>query len=103
MAARSVTVLPPAPLVLLLLVSTSCLVSAGSDDRRELLAYVPARRRARDGGGADCRAMASRSKCLERSDRCRWCRSDALDDMCFGSGEAWRLPHQIFSCEAPSA
>ncbi|XP_057786542.1 uncharacterized protein LOC131003987 isoform X1 [Salvia miltiorrhiza] len=25
----------------------------------------------------------------------RWCRSDALDDMCFSKSEAWRLPYQI--------
>ncbi|THU71395.1 hypothetical protein C4D60_Mb04t00940 [Musa balbisiana] len=89
---------------LLQLASISCLASP-TGGRRGLLAYVPARKRAGIGGGrgADCRAMTSRKACLGRSEWCRWCRSDALDDMCFGSAEAWRLPRQIFSCEAPDA
>ncbi|CBI30733.3 unnamed protein product, partial [Vitis vinifera] len=41
----------------------------------------------------DCNEMASNSQCSQNS-KCRWCRSDALDDMCFSKAEAWRLPQQ---------
>ncbi|PIN21449.1 hypothetical protein CDL12_05873 [Handroanthus impetiginosus] len=46
----------------------------------------------------DCGEMTSRSGCGQNP-KCRWCRSDALDDMCFSKSEAWRLPSQVFSCE----
>ncbi|KAK9088733.1 hypothetical protein Scep_027815 [Stephania cephalantha] len=46
----------------------------------------------------DCREFSSRSQCLQ-SNKCSWCRSDAIDDMCFSSYEAWRLPQQVFSCD----
>ncbi|KAI3456104.1 hypothetical protein Pfo_012767 [Paulownia fortunei] len=46
----------------------------------------------------DCGGMDSRSECGQNP-KCRWCRSDALDDMCFSKSEAWRLPSQVFSCE----
>ncbi|KAL7129811.1 hypothetical protein ABFS83_13G092800 [Erythranthe nasuta] len=46
----------------------------------------------------DCGEMESRSECGENL-KCRWCRSDALDDMCFPKSEASRLPSQIFTCE----
>ncbi|KAL1555947.1 hypothetical protein AAHA92_11626 [Salvia divinorum] len=45
-----------------------------------------------------CGEMSSRSEC-SRSTKCRWCRSEALGDMCFSKSEAWRLPSQVFSCE----
>jgi len=48
-----------------------------------------------------CRDLATRGECAARSG-CRWCRSEALDDMCFGAAEAWRLPRQVFSCDPPS-
>ncbi|KAL0398419.1 UNVERIFIED_CONTAM: hypothetical protein Sradi_2185200 [Sesamum radiatum] len=48
--------------------------------------------------GRDCGEMDSRSECSQNP-KCRWCRSDALDDMCFSKSEAWRLPSQVFSCE----
>eukprot|EP00262_Sarcandra_glabra_P011058 TRINITY_DN26756_c0_g1_i1.p1 TRINITY_DN26756_c0_g1~~TRINITY_DN26756_c0_g1_i1.p1 ORF type:complete len:116 (+),score=9.76 TRINITY_DN26756_c0_g1_i1:53-349(+) len=47
-----------------------------------------------DGNQAtNCRDIGSRSQCSKIS-KCRWCRSDAIDDMCFSSSEAWRLPQQ---------
>ncbi|KAL7089198.1 hypothetical protein ACP275_13G174300 [Erythranthe tilingii] len=46
----------------------------------------------------DCGEMESRSECGQNL-KCRWCRSDALDDMCFPKSEASRLPSQIFTCE----
>ncbi|KAL7254503.1 hypothetical protein ACSBR1_008808 [Camellia fascicularis] len=39
--------------------------------------------------------MASKSHCSPYSNKCRWCRSEALDDMCFSKSEAWRLPSQF--------
>ncbi|PAN28690.1 hypothetical protein PAHAL_5G172500 [Panicum hallii] len=53
------------------------------------------------GGLPPCRDLATRGECTARSG-CRWCRSEALDDMCFGATEAWRLPRQVFSCDPPS-
>ncbi|KAG8385388.1 hypothetical protein BUALT_Bualt03G0037800 [Buddleja alternifolia] len=41
----------------------------------------------------ECGGMSSRSECGQYP-KCRWCRSDALDDMCFSKSEAWRLPSQ---------
>ncbi|GKU92410.1 hypothetical protein SLEP1_g6142 [Rubroshorea leprosula] len=46
----------------------------------------------------NCSEMASRSQCMQNP-KCRWCRSEVLDDMCFSKGEAWRLPEQVFLCE----
>ncbi|GER24538.1 GATA transcription factor 9 [Striga asiatica] len=45
-----------------------------------------------------CGDMGTRSECGSNP-RCRWCRSEALDDTCFSKSEAWRLPSQVFSCE----
>ncbi|KAM0824040.1 hypothetical protein ACQ4PT_037065 [Festuca glaucescens] len=52
-----------------------------------------------------CRDLATRGACVASGggSRCRWCRSEALDDMCFGAAEAWRLPNQVFSCDPPTA
>ncbi|KAL7212759.1 hypothetical protein ACSBR2_015441 [Camellia fascicularis] len=47
----------------------------------------------------DCSEMASKSHCSQYSNKCRWCRSEALDDMCFSKSEAWRLPSQVFLCD----
>ncbi|KAE8689859.1 RING/FYVE/PHD-type zinc finger family protein isoform 1 [Hibiscus syriacus] len=44
-----------------------------------------------------CSEMSSRSQCLQNP-VCRWCRSEALDDMCFKKAEARRLPQQVFLC-----
>ncbi|KAG8055559.1 hypothetical protein GUJ93_ZPchr0001g31776 [Zizania palustris] len=58
----------------------------------------------------ECSDLATRGECVASGgggggggSRCRWCRSEALDDMCFGAAEAWRLPHQVFSCDPPAA
>ncbi|EHA8591703.1 hypothetical protein COCNU_scaffold128726G000010 [Cocos nucifera] len=64
-----------------------------------LLLQVAAAKNESSSGIPKCRELASRSECQRSSRRCRWCRSDALDDMCFGTAEAWRLPYQVFSCE----
>ncbi|CAA7062216.1 unnamed protein product [Microthlaspi erraticum] len=45
-----------------------------------------------------CCEMRTRSQCSDYP-RCRWCRSEALDDLCFGKSEALRLPSQVFLCE----
>ncbi|EOA36491.1 hypothetical protein CARUB_v10011144mg [Capsella rubella] len=45
-----------------------------------------------------CCEMRSRSQC-SAFPRCRWCRSEALDDLCFSKAEALRLPSQVFLCE----
>ncbi|KAK8350770.1 hypothetical protein V6Z12_A06G230800 [Gossypium hirsutum] len=46
----------------------------------------------------NCGERVSRSQCLQNP-KCRWCRSEALDDMCFKKAEAWRLPQQEFKKE----
>ncbi|CAD6230019.1 unnamed protein product [Miscanthus lutarioriparius] len=55
----------------------------------------------RAGRPPPCQDQATRGDCAARAG-CRWCRSEALDDMCFGATEAWRLPRQVFSCDPPS-
>nr|ACG47762.1 hypothetical protein [Zea mays] len=52
-------------------------------------------------GPSPCQDLATRDDCAARAG-CRWCRSEALDDMCFGPTEARRLPRQVFSCDPPS-
>ncbi|CAM8940177.1 unnamed protein product [Rhodiola kirilowii] len=47
---------------------------------------------------AKCGEAMMRSECLLNGIKCRWCRSEALDDMCFSKLEAWRLPRQVFTC-----
>ncbi|CAI9787964.1 unnamed protein product [Fraxinus pennsylvanica] len=47
---------------------------------------------------SDCGQFGSRSECA-KIPNCRWCKSDALDDMCFPKYEAWRLPSQVFSLD----
>ncbi|CAF2159717.1 BnaA07g07640D [Brassica napus] len=44
-----------------------------------------------------CCKMRTRSQC-SGFPRCRWCRSEALDDLCFSKAEALRLPSQVFRC-----
>ncbi|KAF3451332.1 hypothetical protein FNV43_RR07427 [Rhamnella rubrinervis] len=41
----------------------------------------------------NCNDLLLEPQCSQ-SPKCRWCRSDALDDMCFAKVEAWRLPSQ---------
>ncbi|GMN43477.1 hypothetical protein TIFTF001_012686 [Ficus carica] len=45
----------------------------------------------------NCNDMSSASLCSQNP-KCRWCRSLALDDMCFSKPEASRLPLEVFSC-----
>ncbi|GJN17785.1 hypothetical protein PR202_gb04883 [Eleusine coracana subsp. coracana] len=51
-----------------------------------------------------CWDLGTRGECVASGggSRCRWCRSEELDDMCFGAAEAWRLPRQVFSCDPPA-
>ncbi|KAJ1285233.1 hypothetical protein BS78_03G264200 [Paspalum vaginatum] len=72
-------------LVLLLAVSAAAAPGAGKG-------RAPAR---------PCQDLATRGECAA-SGGCRWCRSEALDDMCFEAIEAWRLPRQVFTCDPPS-
>lgn len=46
----------------------------------------------------NCTEIVSKSHCLQNT-RCKWCRSDVVDDMCFSSLESWRLPQQVFFCD----
>lgn len=46
----------------------------------------------------NCTEAATKLQCLKNS-KCRWCRSEVLDDMCFTKSEAFRLPSQVFICE----
>lgn len=45
----------------------------------------------------ECGSMATKDLC-SRVDYCKWCRSEVLDDTCFGAAEAARLPRSIFLC-----
>ncbi|XP_022715725.1 uncharacterized protein LOC111274943 [Durio zibethinus] len=49
----------------------------------------------------NCVEMVSRSQCLQNP-KCRWCHSEALDDMCFSRAEAWRLPQQMIPLQLPA-
>nr|ACG45219.1 hypothetical protein [Zea mays] len=73
-------------LALLLLVSATAAAAGTSKGR---------------AGVRPCQDLATRGQCAA-SGGCRWCRSEALDDMCFEAIEAWRLPRQVFSCDPPS-
>ncbi|KMZ68673.1 hypothetical protein ZOSMA_231G00180 [Zostera marina] len=87
-------------LLLLLSMSTSSISHITlSPRRRDLLAYTGRKKSANTATDLICREMRSEMDCLGKSNRCRWCRSDALDNMCFGFSEAWRLPSQVFSCQ----
>lgn len=46
----------------------------------------------------NCTEAATKLQCLKNS-KCRWCRSEVVDDMCFTKSEAFRLPSQVFICE----
>ncbi|KAI4332455.1 hypothetical protein L6164_017363 [Bauhinia variegata] len=45
----------------------------------------------------NCGELVSQNQCSQNS-KCIWCKSEDLDDTCFGKAEAWRLPRQVFSC-----
>lgn len=49
----------------------------------------------------ECGSIAGKDLC-SRVDYCRWCRSEFLDDSCFGAAEAARLPRSIFDCSVVS-
>ncbi|KAJ7542957.1 hypothetical protein O6H91_09G019800 [Diphasiastrum complanatum] len=49
----------------------------------------------------ECEDVAFRNQCLSM-DRCRWCKSEVLDDACFSLSEARKLPVQVFSCAQAS-
>lgn len=46
----------------------------------------------------NCSEIVNQSNCKSKP-KCRWCRSNVLDDMCASKLEAWRLPSQVFTCE----
>ncbi|OMO65460.1 hypothetical protein COLO4_31211 [Corchorus olitorius] len=87
------------PILFLLLSTLSQLSAADVEDPyvsrfRSLLAL----QRNNKNQIPNCGEMMSRSQCLQNP-KCRWCRSEALDDMCFIKSEAWRLPQQVFLCD----
>ena len=45
----------------------------------------------------ECHTIGTKDLC-SRVDYCKWCRSEILDDTCFGTAEAARLPRTIFLC-----
>ncbi|KAJ0081346.1 hypothetical protein Patl1_10426 [Pistacia atlantica] len=69
-------------------------ISFSSSSNRNLLAVQRKRYQI-----PSCNEMLSRSQCSQNP-KCRWCRSEALNDMCFSKTEAWRLPHQVFTCDS---
>lgn len=71
--------------------------ASGGQIHRNLLAATSAQRKP-DQQLPSCGELAGKLPCLKNS-RCRWCRSEALDDMCFSKSEAFRLPSQVFSCD----
>lgn len=81
-------------LLLLLLILLSTLHQSSSSPYRNLK-ILPRNSNQIPG----CREMVSRSQCMQNP-KCRWCRSEALDDMCFTKLEAWRLPQQVFACDS---
>ncbi|KAF7037664.1 hypothetical protein CFC21_047993 [Triticum aestivum] len=91
-------------LLLLLALLLACSGAATAAAAAGRIKSKAAARSARAEAEAGCRDLATRGKCVASGGggRCRWCRSDALDDMCFGAAEAWRLPKQVFSCDQPA-
>jgi hypothetical protein len=90
-------------LALLLACAAAASVDAAAADKSK--GKVAAAGSVRAKAEAECRDLATRGACVASGggSRCRWCRSEALDDMCFGAAEAWRLPNQVFSCDPPAA
>lgn len=88
-----------------LLLLALLLVCSGAASVAAPAGRIKSKAAARSGRAeAECRDLATRGECVAigRGGRCRWCRSGALDDMCFGAAEAWRLPKQVFSCDQPA-
>ncbi|KAI5331836.1 hypothetical protein L3X38_021962 [Prunus dulcis] len=86
-----------ASLVLVLILLASLYGSCrGSESRihpgRDLLA-TQRRNNGSQNQIPSCNDMSSESQC-SRNPKCRWCRSDVLNDMCFPKLEALRLPLQ---------
>ncbi|KAH7545031.1 hypothetical protein FEM48_Zijuj01G0050300 [Ziziphus jujuba var. spinosa] len=99
MAAGGWKVAISVPLVVLLLLMVASLSSGSVSSAyrvRNLMAVNNNNQRQRNQI-PNCNAMLLESQCSQNP-KCRWCRSDALDDMCFAKVEAWRLPTQVFSC-----
>jgi hypothetical protein len=92
-------------LVLALLLACAAAASVDAAAAGKSKSKVAAAGSARAKAEAECRDLATRGACVASGggSRCRWCRSEALDDMCFGAAEAWRLPNQVFSCDPPAA
>ncbi|KAF1890842.1 hypothetical protein Lal_00037412 [Lupinus albus] len=68
---------------------------------REITADGSTRRLFRSKGSTqrpkNCEVLLIQSQCSQNPN-CSWCTSEDLDDMCFTKSEAWRLPHQVYSC-----
>ncbi|KAM1796589.1 hypothetical protein ACFX11_036813 [Malus domestica] len=86
-------------LILLATLYSSC---HGSDSRIRPDRDLSGTQRRNSGGNQsqiqNCNDMCSESQC-SRNPKCRWCRSDVLNDMCFPKLEALRLPLQVFTCK----
>ncbi|KAF8089100.1 hypothetical protein N665_0518s0026 [Sinapis alba] len=85
-------------LVLLLTPSLSSSSESESEVRlldRELLEIRTNPKLNKTSRKPKCCEMRTRSQC-SGFPRCRWCRSEALDDLCFSKAEALRLPSQVF-------
>ncbi|CAK7350362.1 unnamed protein product [Dovyalis caffra] len=76
--------------VAILVLSTLVQSSNASSHDRVLLAR---QRNAARSQIPNCSKMVSRSQCSQNP-KCKWCKSEVLDDMCFSKAEAWRLPQQ---------
>ncbi|KAM1959274.1 hypothetical protein FF1_004780 [Malus domestica] len=81
-------------LVLLATLYSSC---HGAESRIRPGRELSGSQRRNNGGDQsqiqNCNDMLSESQC-SRNPKCRWCRSDVLNDMCFPKLEALRLPLQ---------
>ncbi|VVA92996.1 unnamed protein product [Arabis nemorensis] len=88
-------------IIFLLLLLRPSLLSSESEVRildRELLEIRTSPKANKTSKKPKCCEMRTRSQCSAYP-RCRWCRSEALDDLCFSKAEALRLPSQVFLCE----
>ncbi|KAH7840294.1 hypothetical protein Vadar_015248 [Vaccinium darrowii] len=47
----------------------------------------------------NCYAVPHNESSDQKPNKCKWCRNEAIDDMCFSKSKAWRLPPQVFSCD----
>ncbi|CAF2251411.1 unnamed protein product [Brassica rapa] len=90
-------------LIIFLLFSLCPSLSSSSESEvrvldRELLEIKTISKLNKTSRKPKCCEMRTRSQC-SGFPRCRWCRSEALDDLCFSKAEALRLPSQVFRCE----